>query len=219
MQTQLGTRGLSPRRYPSDVTTSLPVTSSTIFASQTHPIQTRNAQELHCLTDTHLSRTRTRPLSFAFTYNAHSHTRVCHLTRLTPCHPYALHFHPTHAQPLLPIPPPPPFHPYCHTHTHELTLIHLQLAAVLPDAVRESGDRVLSNGERVDKLLTVNKDRVMMEVGEKLGLHCNITFITSLRRPANHSNLEKHTSAPPPSPPSHTHLHSIICPAQLSTLH
>eukprot|EP00038_Savillea_parva_P009941 m.186824 g.186824 ORF g.186824 m.186824 type:complete len:509 (+) comp16881_c0_seq1:160-1686(+) len=38
-----------------------------------------------------------------------------------------------------------------------------ELAEVLPDAVRVTGDRVLTTGERVDKLLVVNKDRLLME--------------------------------------------------------
>eukprot|EP00037_Helgoeca_nana_P016974 m.160116 g.160116 ORF g.160116 m.160116 type:complete len:504 (+) comp23780_c0_seq7:101-1612(+) len=42
-------------------------------------------------------------------------------------------------------------------------VIAQELAGILPDAVKVTGDRVLTNGERIDNLLVVNKDRLLME--------------------------------------------------------
>lgn len=38
-----------------------------------------------------------------------------------------------------------------------------ELATVLPDAVKVTGDRVLDSGETIEALLVVNKDRLLME--------------------------------------------------------
>lgn len=50
-----------------------------------------------------------------------------------------------------------------------------EVKEILPDAVKEAGDVVLANGERIENFLVVNKDRILMENVGAVKELCKVT--------------------------------------------